>query len=154
MKERFDVTVSRLQSFAAYIFDINRFAIIKDLFESPNFLAHAKSVCPADQQYLVPFQMNFIVQLPGLSCMCRSVGCIYRDVQGKLSLLTPTRRTFSARRASSFLSGCWSPWCTVDCFKSNLYIRCKWLAISTNGPRRLRAPARLCIIAIRRKVQS
>jgi len=54
-----------LQSFASYIFDVNKYPIIKELFASKVFTDNARSVCPPDEQYLDTFQMNFILQVPG-----------------------------------------------------------------------------------------
>jgi hypothetical protein len=64
-KEPYEHAISRLQSFAAYFFDLSRVPQMGPLFNAPTFLAHAKSVCPPDQQHLEPFQVNFILQVPG-----------------------------------------------------------------------------------------
>lgn len=65
LKESFEVSISRLQSFAEFIFDMNRFPIIQELFRSEQFKKAAQSVCPNDQQYIDGFQMNYIIQVPG-----------------------------------------------------------------------------------------
>jgi len=59
--------VSRVLSFGAYIFDLDEDPIFHELFDSHNFRAAAKSVCPRDQQVLDPFQFNLIMQVPGQS---------------------------------------------------------------------------------------
>jgi hypothetical protein len=64
-KENFATTLSRLQSFAHYIFDMDQFAITKALFESDSFTRAAQTVCPSDEQYIDGFQMNLLVQVPG-----------------------------------------------------------------------------------------
>jgi hypothetical protein len=64
-KEPYEHAASRLQSFAAFFFDLSRVPLMGPLFNAPTFLAHAKSVCPPDQQHLEPFQVNFIFQVPG-----------------------------------------------------------------------------------------
>mmetsp|Transcript_10773 Transcript_10773/g.17998 ORF Transcript_10773/g.17998 Transcript_10773/m.17998 type:complete len:433 (+) Transcript_10773:1797-3095(+) len=65
LREKFDISAARLQSFASYIFDVNKYPIIKELFASKVFTDNARSVCPPDEQYLDTFQMNFILQVPG-----------------------------------------------------------------------------------------
>jgi hypothetical protein len=64
-KESFDVAGSRLQAFAAFFFDLDKVPIMRRLFTADVFLQHARSVCPPTQQYLEPFQVNFILQVPG-----------------------------------------------------------------------------------------
>ena len=65
LKENFDLSISRLQSFAEFIFDMKRYAIIQELFQSEQFKKAAQSVCPAHQQTIDGFQMNYIIQVPG-----------------------------------------------------------------------------------------
>ena len=67
VKESFDVLMDRVSSFARYKFnkDVAEFPVVRELFESENFQTAAKSVCPADQTYLDPFQFTFIINLPG-----------------------------------------------------------------------------------------
>jgi hypothetical protein len=65
LRESYESLVSRVQSFGRYMFDLSQFPEVRDLFDQPNFLALARRVCPADKQYLDPFQFNFILQLPG-----------------------------------------------------------------------------------------
>jgi hypothetical protein len=65
LKEDFDDMMSRVQSFARYIFDLNAYPEVKNLFESDDFQAAAKKICPRNQQHLDPFQFSFIIQLPG-----------------------------------------------------------------------------------------
>jgi hypothetical protein len=66
IREPFDKMVSRLNSFGRYMFNvIEQYPVVNDLFNQPIFQNTAKSVCPADQQVLDPFQFNFIMQVPG-----------------------------------------------------------------------------------------
>eukprot|EP01064_Diplonema_japonicum_P018716 TRINITY_DN27400_c0_g1_i1.p1 TRINITY_DN27400_c0_g1~~TRINITY_DN27400_c0_g1_i1.p1 ORF type:complete len:464 (+),score=53.70 TRINITY_DN27400_c0_g1_i1:78-1469(+) len=65
LKEKYENLVSRLQSFGAYNFDFVKYEWMAKVFEGRNFQDSAKSVCPPTQQYLDPFQFNFIVQVPG-----------------------------------------------------------------------------------------
>ena len=66
LKDKFDIGTSRLQSFGKFILnDLDKYPIVKDLFESNKFQDAAKSVCPEDSQVIDPFQFNMIVQLPG-----------------------------------------------------------------------------------------
>jgi hypothetical protein len=67
VKEPFDDLISRVSSFARYTFlrDLDKFPIVKELFESDNFQNAAKSVCPADRTYLDPFQFTFLISVPG-----------------------------------------------------------------------------------------
>ena len=67
VKEPFDDLMDRVSSFARYTFnkDLVKYPIVKELFESEKFQTAAKSVCPADQTYVDPFQFTFIINLPG-----------------------------------------------------------------------------------------
>ena len=56
---------SRVQSFGAYHFDLGRYAVVEALFHERRFQRAAKAVCPAERQFLDPFQFNFIIQVPG-----------------------------------------------------------------------------------------
>jgi len=67
MKEDYDVMLARLQSFGVYNFNPGKYEIVTKLFNSDTFQGAAKSVCPADKQFLDPFQFNFIMQVPGQS---------------------------------------------------------------------------------------
>jgi hypothetical protein len=66
-KEPFDDMLSRVSSFARYTFqrDLDKFPVVKQLFESESFQNAAKSVCPANRTYLDPFQFTFIINVPG-----------------------------------------------------------------------------------------
>lgn len=66
-KEAVGDLINRVSSFGKYTFfkDIDKFPIVKSLFESDNFQAAAKSVCPKNATALDPFQFNFIFQVPG-----------------------------------------------------------------------------------------
>jgi hypothetical protein len=64
-KEDFDDMLSRVSSFARYMFDLSIYPNIEALFETDAFQSAAKKTCPADQQYLDPFQFSFIIQVPG-----------------------------------------------------------------------------------------
>lgn len=65
LRESYESVVSRVQSFGRYIFELEKHPEVKALFDQPNFLALARRVCPAEKQFLDPFQFNFILQLPG-----------------------------------------------------------------------------------------
>jgi len=65
LKEPYEDIVSRLLSFGRYIFDPSKYAVVDELFHAEHFQNAAKAVCPAEKQYLDPFQFNFIVQVPG-----------------------------------------------------------------------------------------
>ena len=66
-KELYKDLVDRVSSFGRYTFieDIDKYPPVKTLFDSAKFQNAAKSVCPADKQFLDPFQFNFIIQVPG-----------------------------------------------------------------------------------------
>lgn len=67
IKENLQTLFRRLMSFGIYLFDLesDRLAVVRGLFESKVFADAALAVCPPDQQFLDPFQFNFIVQVPG-----------------------------------------------------------------------------------------
>lgn len=67
MKEPFADLINRVSSFARYTFlkDLDKYPVIKNLFESEDFQSAAKSVCPAGKSYLDPFQFTFIINVPG-----------------------------------------------------------------------------------------
>jgi hypothetical protein len=68
-RESFQEMLQRVTSFGRYYMGAealeNLSPVVKDLFNEPNFEKAAKSVCPADKQFLDPFQFNFIMQIPG-----------------------------------------------------------------------------------------
>ena len=63
LKEPYEIAVSRLLSFGAYVFNASAIPIVAELFESDAFQAAARTVCPASAPVLDPFQFNFIVQV-------------------------------------------------------------------------------------------
>lgn len=65
LKEPHPLLVSRVQSFIRYHWDFEKYEVMRDLFQAPNFLRLARAVCPADKQVLDPVQFNFVVNLPG-----------------------------------------------------------------------------------------
>jgi len=66
LREPYEKMVSRLLSFGAYIFSLTEHPVVVNaLFGDPKFIRLAKKVCPADEQHLDPFQLNFIIQVPG-----------------------------------------------------------------------------------------
>lgn len=65
LREPYESMISRVQSFGRYMFDLSQYPDVKALFDEPRFLNLARRVCPADKQYLDPFQFNLILQLPG-----------------------------------------------------------------------------------------
>eukprot|EP01061_Rhynchopus_euleeides_P046838 TRINITY_DN9085_c0_g1_i1.p1 TRINITY_DN9085_c0_g1~~TRINITY_DN9085_c0_g1_i1.p1 ORF type:complete len:469 (+),score=214.35 TRINITY_DN9085_c0_g1_i1:63-1469(+) len=65
LKENYAQLVSRLLSFGVYNFNLEKYPVLKTLFHSEEFKEAARTVCPADEPHLDPFQFNYIVQLPG-----------------------------------------------------------------------------------------
>lgn len=65
LREPYEKIISRVQSFGVYHFDLSSYDVVNKLFENPSFVDVAKKVCPADKQFLDPFQFNFIIQVPG-----------------------------------------------------------------------------------------
>jgi hypothetical protein len=66
IREPFDKMISRVSSFGRYMFQVvDRYPTMTKLFAQDTFQAAAKRICPKDQQFLDPFQFNFIVQVPG-----------------------------------------------------------------------------------------
>eukprot|EP00163_Fabomonas_tropica_P001901 TRINITY_DN11404_c0_g1_i1.p1 TRINITY_DN11404_c0_g1~~TRINITY_DN11404_c0_g1_i1.p1 ORF type:complete len:432 (+),score=114.06 TRINITY_DN11404_c0_g1_i1:149-1444(+) len=65
IKAPYNELVSRVLSFGRYMFNLTDYPVAAKLFRDPKFIALAKEVCPADKQYLDPFQFNFIMQIPG-----------------------------------------------------------------------------------------
>lgn len=68
LREGRDSMVSRVSSFGRYMMgehDIEKYPVVKSLFESDSFQNAAKKICPAHKQILDPFQFNFIIQVPG-----------------------------------------------------------------------------------------
>lgn len=61
VREPYEQMVSRVSSFARYMFNVKEYPVVDKLFSSDKFQEAAKSVCPADKQYLDPFQFNFIL---------------------------------------------------------------------------------------------
>lgn len=67
LKESYRDLVDRVSSFGRYTFpeQLDDYPAVKGLFESKRFQSAARSVCPADKQFLDPFQFNYIIQVPG-----------------------------------------------------------------------------------------
>lgn len=65
LKESYGSLVSRVQSFGAYLFDLDQYPQVQALFGSEKFQQAARAVCPPDKQVLDPFQFNFIINVPG-----------------------------------------------------------------------------------------
>jgi hypothetical protein len=65
LKESYASLVSRVQSFGAYLFDLDSFPQVRALFESDRFQQAARAVCPPEKQVLDPFQFNLILNVPG-----------------------------------------------------------------------------------------
>ena len=65
LRENYEHLVSRALSFGVYLFDIKKYSVVSTLFNQPSFIELAKKVCPAEKQFLDPFQFNFILQVPG-----------------------------------------------------------------------------------------
>lgn len=65
LKEKYETSVSRVQSFSRYMFNFSAYPVANHLFESPEFMEAATAVCPKDKQVLRPLQFNLIAQVPG-----------------------------------------------------------------------------------------
>jgi hypothetical protein len=65
LKETYETLVSRLLSFGVYLFELDKYPVLRTLFESDNFASGSRAVCPPDRQHLDPFQFNFIINTPG-----------------------------------------------------------------------------------------
>jgi hypothetical protein len=63
LKESLETLSSRVQSFGAYRFDIDKMPVVQRLFASPTFVGAAQKICPASKPFLDPFQFNFIIQV-------------------------------------------------------------------------------------------
>jgi hypothetical protein len=58
--------ISRVSSFGRYMFEtVDQYPVVVKLFAQDKFQDAAKGICPADKQFLDPFQFNFIMQVPG-----------------------------------------------------------------------------------------
>ena len=65
LREQHAQLLNRVQSFIRYIFTPLDFPVTARLFADEEFLAAARSVCPADKPVLDPFQTTLIAQVPG-----------------------------------------------------------------------------------------
>ncbi|KAE9554302.1 hypothetical protein FO519_002473 [Halicephalobus sp. NKZ332] len=65
LKEKYEMLATRMLTFGRYIFDLDDYKIMKDVFTSPKFLKDAVEVCPPNKQVLDPFQYHLIIQIPG-----------------------------------------------------------------------------------------
>jgi len=65
LREPYSKIISRVQSFGAYMFNLNKYPVVSRLFQDQKFLNTALKVCPKNKQILDPFQFNFIIQVPG-----------------------------------------------------------------------------------------
>lgn len=65
VREPYEMLIDRLSSFGKYMTDLSKLPVVEELFASDGFQDAAKQICPADKQYLDPFQFNFIIQVPG-----------------------------------------------------------------------------------------
>lgn len=44
---------------------VEQYPVVVKLFQQDKFQQAAKAICPANKQFLDPFQFNFIMQVPG-----------------------------------------------------------------------------------------
>uniref|UniRef100_A0A7E4ZQJ1 Fe2OG dioxygenase domain-containing protein n=1 Tax=Panagrellus redivivus TaxID=6233 RepID=A0A7E4ZQJ1_PANRE len=65
MKEGYDTLASRIFTFGNYLFDLEKYPAMKEIFNEPKFIAAAKEVCPENRQFLDPYQYHLIIQVPG-----------------------------------------------------------------------------------------
>ena len=66
IREPFEKMINRVSSFGRYMFEtVEKYPIVVKLFQQDKFQKAAKSICPAEKQFLDPFQFNFIMQVPG-----------------------------------------------------------------------------------------
>ena len=58
---------SRVQSFARYMTgdSLKDHPVIQELFNALHFIEAARTICPAEEQVLDPFQFTFLLQIPG-----------------------------------------------------------------------------------------
>lgn len=56
---------ARVQSFGRYITNLESHPLFLEIFNDPKFKKNAESVCPESKRFLDPFQVNFILQVPG-----------------------------------------------------------------------------------------
>jgi hypothetical protein len=49
IREPYEKMISRVSSFARYLFNIEQYPVVEKLFSSEKFQKAAKSVCPADK---------------------------------------------------------------------------------------------------------
>jgi hypothetical protein len=54
-----------VSTFARYQGNLEDYPFIEKLYKSEKFQTSAKNVCPADKQYIQPFQWNILLQVPG-----------------------------------------------------------------------------------------
>jgi hypothetical protein len=68
IREPTDKMISRVSSFGRYMFHdvVHKYPTVEKLFSEASFQSAAKSICPSNQQYLDPFQFNFIMQVGAL----------------------------------------------------------------------------------------
>lgn len=63
LKEKYEMLATRMLSFGRYIFDLDDYKVMKDVFTSPKFLRDAVEICPPNKQVLDPFQYHLIIQV-------------------------------------------------------------------------------------------
>lgn len=64
-KEKRETLISRVQPFLHYITDYKKDPVTKKLLEAPEMQKFSLNICPASKKHIVPFQFNYVVQLPG-----------------------------------------------------------------------------------------
>ncbi len=108
LKETYESLVSRILSFGVYLFDLSKYPVLAALFDSPNFQEGSRAVCPADKQYLDPFQVRQREIIERVLIHTKKTSSTLSSTRpGRRWRTTWTECTFGARRASSFRSGCW-----------------------------------------------
>ena len=65
LKEDYDTLVSRVQSFGRFVYNLDEFPIMRELFNADDFQKAAKFICPKEKQTLDPLQFNVIINVPG-----------------------------------------------------------------------------------------
>ena len=78
IRERFDSMATRVMSFGAYMFDLEKYPEVQQLFSDERFQNAARIVCPDSKSHIDPFQYNFIINLPGQTVATHIDGVYFR----------------------------------------------------------------------------
>ena len=67
LKQNIKDMTSRVLTFGRFVYNLDEYPIMRELFEAPEFQKSAKRICPKHQQTLDPLQFNIIINIPGQS---------------------------------------------------------------------------------------